>query len=96
MKKIILVVLIVASFFACEKIKTSAVCGSYDVAMRYVADGEKLSVRINGERVLLDLVPSASGAKYDGVLKNGDKLTLWGKGDNWTMLISDGQAIVCE
>lgn len=95
-KKLILPVLVIAALFACEKLKTSAVCGSYDVSMRYVADGEKLSVRINGESLLLDLVPSASGEKYDGILKNGDTVTLWGKGGEWTMFINDGRGIICK
>ena len=53
-------------------------------------------MRIKNETVLLNLVPSASGVKYDGVMKNGDKLTLWGKGDVWTMFVNDGDAISCK
>ncbi len=96
MKKLILPVLLIAGVFACEKMKVSATCGEYDVDIRYVDDADALSVRIKNETVLLNLVPSASGVKYDGVMKNGDKLTLWGKGDVWTMFVNDGDAISCK
>lgn len=96
MRKLILPVFIIAALFACDKIKTTVACGKYDVRMKFVDDGEKMKVTINGERLVLDLVPAASGAKYDGIMKNGDVLTLWGRGDEWTMLINDGKAVVCK
>ena len=96
MKKIILSALILATFFACEKLKTSAICGDYQVNMKFVDDGDKILMRINGESVILNLVQSASGAKYDGVMKNNDVLTMWNKGDGWTMFINDGQPIMCK
>lgn len=96
MKKLILPVLLVAVLFACENMKTAAVCGDYKINMKFVDDGNKLFVRINGEDLSLNLVQSASGAKYDAVMKNGETLVLWNKGENWTMFIDDGPAIICK
>ena len=96
MRKLILPVFIIAALFACDKIKNTVVCGKYDVRMKFVDDGEKMNVTINGERLVLNLVPSASGAKYNGVMQNGDTLTLWGKGDEWTVLVNDGKGVVCK
>lgn len=96
MKKLILPVLILAGVFACEKMNNSMRCGEYDISLKFRDDADEIWVNINNETIILNLVQSASGAKYDGVMKNGNVLTLWAKGDDWTMFINDGQPVYCK
>lgn len=70
-------------------------CGGYLVEMTFSDDGEKMHAVINGDAVDLQIAVSASGARYVGVLNDTD-VTLWGKGDNWTMFLNDEDPITCR
>ena len=70
-------------------------CGEYDVQMTVSDDGEKMHANINGDELELSLVPSASGAKYTGIL-NDITVVLWSKGDTWTMMLDEEQLIDCS
>ncbi len=69
-------------------------CGDYRVEMSFSDDGSKMTASINGDGVELENVVSASGAKYDGML-NDTAVTLWGKGDDWMMILDDDMLIEC-
>lgn len=99
MKKYLLVFCLGAALAACgadddSSDKTVRQCGEYTVEMLFSEDGTKMTATINGDTVELDNVVSASGAKYDGQL-NDTAVTLWGKGDNWMMILDDDTIIDC-
>ena len=97
MKKIMLCLLCVIALFACKKNDADSVlhCGAYDVQIVITEDGNKMQANINSDVADLSLVPSASGAKYSGVL-NDIVVVLWQKGENWTMLLDDEEIIDCR
>lgn len=95
MKKIISLIVLVGMLGACGQNQAPLICGDHSVVIKLHDDGTKLDAEINQETVVLYLVASASGAKYDGLLGD-EKITLWNKGDTWTMFVNDGDAIVCE
>jgi len=97
MKKFMFCLLCAISLFACKKNSEESVlhCGAYDVQIGITDDGNKMHANINGDVADLVLVPSASGAKYSGVL-NDIVVVLWQKGENWTMLLDDEEIIDCR
>ncbi|MBD5388993.1 lysozyme inhibitor [bacterium] len=70
-------------------------CGPYAVDMTFADDGATLMAHINGDAVTLHGVVSASGARYNGTLNNTD-VTLWGKGDAWTLILGDQELFECR
>lgn len=97
MKKIIFVMLAVMAA-ACETHDDSAMrrqCGAYSVGMEFCDDGDTLRADINGDTVDLHHTVAASGARYDGVL-NDTAVTLWGKGDTWTLFLGQDEAFECK
>ena len=96
MKKIFLVLLVCIAVVGCNKSdKDIIVCGDYEVKMTFAQDGDEMLAVINGDEVTLKLSPSASGARYIGVL-NDTSVTLWSKGHDWTMFLNDEDAILCK
>lgn len=96
MKKILLCTLAVFTLVACERApKSNIVCGDYNIQMNFSEDGSMLHAIINGDDLDLTLAPSASGARYVGVL-NDTNVTLWSKGDDWTMFLNDEDPIECK
>jgi len=69
-------------------------CGNYNVEMTFADDGQSMHAVINGDAVDLNIAVSASGARYVGVLNDTD-VTLWGKGNDWTMFLNDEDPIEC-
>ena len=69
-------------------------CGKYDVDMTFSDQGSKMHAVINGDALDMDIAVSASGARYVGVLNDTD-VTLWGKGDDWTLFLNDEEPIAC-
>lgn len=98
MKKLIIPVLALGCLVACEnKEKTtqipSYICGAYDVEFTFTEDGNIMHAIIAGDAVDLTLAPSASGAKYTGVL-NDTNIVLWGKGEALTMYIGPDETMI--
>lgn len=90
--------MVVLSVAACDKKSADAqlvrTCGDYVVEANFAEDGSQMNAVINGDAVVLNISESASGAKYDGVL-NDTSVTMWGKGDDWTMILDDDMVISC-
>ena len=97
MKKILLLLFVLVAVAACGKPDTKPVqhCGGYDVNMSISDDGAAMHADINGDELDLSLVPSASGAKYAGIL-NDTLVVLWEKGGVWTMMLDDETIIDCH
>ena len=98
MKKVFLFSVICASLAACDGEKKSDVivqqCGDYTVEITLDETGDKINAVLNGDAVELANVVSASGAKFDGVL-NDTAVTLWNKGEMWTMILDDDMIVEC-
>ncbi len=97
MKKLLLLVMLTSVLGACNKQDEDLFirqCGDYTVEMDFSDDGSYMNADINGDEVILERVISASGAKYSGVL-NDTNIVMWGKGDEWTMLLDDDMIISC-
>ncbi len=99
MKKTLLFVFCAAAICACDKKSDDSSvivrqCGDYTVEITFSDDGDKINANINGDTVELVNVVAASGAKFDGVLNDTD-VTLWNKGNDWTMLIDQDMMISC-
>lgn len=98
MKKFLFVFCALSALAACDKHSSDdrliRRCGEYLVEMAFNNAGEEMNAIINGDAVTLNLVVSASGAKYDGVL-NDTTVTLWGKGDDWTMILDEDMVFSC-
>ncbi len=96
MKKLMIPVgLVLALMFACDKSKSAMTCGDYTIKMSFSDQGSQMSAIINGISTDFVLVESASGAKYDGVFQ-GQEISLWGKGDTWTMFVDQNIVIECK
>ncbi len=98
MKKIFLFGGVAAALAACgdnvDKDIIVQQCGDYTVEIQLSESGEKINAVLNGDAVELANVVAASGAKFDGVL-NDTAVTLWNKGENWTMILDDDMVIEC-
>lgn len=95
MKKVLLPVLMGLALVGCAKNEEKVICGEYEVIMTFSDDGETMNAVINGDELALNHAISASGARYVGVL-NDTVVTLWGKGNDWTMFLNDEEPIFCE
>ena len=97
MKKFLICLMVVFIVSACNRSDETPIvhCGGYDVQMTIADDGNTMHANINGDELDLLLVPSASGAKYSGVL-NDIVVVLWNKGNTWTMLLDDEEIIDCQ
>jgi len=69
-------------------------CGDYTVEIKTSPDGDKIDAVLNGDSAVLVNTVAASGAKFDGVI-NDTAVTLWNKGDNWTLIMDDDMVIEC-
>lgn len=97
MKKIFLPVLCAAAMCACDKKDNRVIvrhCDGYEVQMTFSEGGDTMDADINGDKLTLQRAVAASGAKYDGVL-NDTSVILWGKGDDWLMILDDDMVIEC-
>ena len=97
MKNILLSLFVLMAVAACNNPDTEPVqhCGGYDVNMAIADGGETMRANINGDELELSLVPSASGAKYAGIL-NDTLVVLWEKSGVWTMMLDDETIIDCH
>ncbi|MBR1379978.1 MAG: MliC family protein [Alphaproteobacteria bacterium] len=96
MNKVIFVFVIALALVSCGKTDKNAVtCGDYEVRMSINDAGDEMTAVINGDELILTLMPSASGARYVGIL-NDTTVTLWSKGRDWTMFLNDEDAILCK
>lgn len=97
MKKALFLLFAVAAVTACDKTDDTVIrrsCGDYAVEITPSADGDTIAAVLNGDALELNHVVAASGAKYDGVL-NDTAVTLWNKGQNWTLILDDDMVIEC-
>ena len=96
MKRFLVALLCMIAIAACKRDEKVPVlqCGGYDVQMEISADGDTMRTNINGDDLELSLVPSASGAKYAGIL-NDTTVVLWEKSGVWTMMLDEEQIIDC-
>ena len=98
MRKILLLIC-VFGLFACDGKNDSDLivrrCGDYSVEIDFADNGEKMNAVINGDGLSLARSVSASGAKYDGVL-NDTYVTLWGRGEDWLLILDDDMVIECD
>ncbi|MDR1207326.1 MAG: MliC family protein [Rickettsiales bacterium] len=96
MKKYILALSVLA-LVACSDKAPEVIgmrCGEFDIVAQVSSDGTQIKTAINGQNVSMEIVESASGAKYEGA--NGEaKLSLWNKGDQWMMIVGDDQVFDC-
>lgn len=95
MKKLFLMFGILCALSACDKHDDVVVCGPYEVQMTYSENGDTLHAVLNGDGVDLTNVVSASGARFDGVL-NDINITLWSKGNDWTLFLGDDESYECK
>ncbi len=95
MKKIYFALLTVGLLAACEKSDLSFNCGNMAIHLELSETGETLGATIDGVPIKMNIVPSASGASYLGML-NGTEITLWNKGRDWTMFVNGGDSIECK
>ncbi len=97
MKKIILPILLSVALCGCGDSDQgiSVVCGNYDVNIKLGSDGTHLSALINNKPFDFILGTSASGAKYDGIV-NGNNVSLWNKGESWTMFVNEDIVFECK
>ncbi len=95
MKKLTLCGLILLSLAACDNNKNTMTCGKYEVGITMSEDGASITAVINGDEMTLNQAISASGARYVGEL-NDTTVTLWNKGENWTMYLNEDEMIECK
>ena len=97
MKKIVLVLFMFVVLCGCGDSDQgiSVVCGNYDVNIKLGSDGTHLSVLINNKHFDFMQGVSASGAKYDGIV-NGNNVSLWNKGESWTMFVNEDIVFECK
>ena len=81
MKQIFALCLGAVALLGCEKQNTSE-------------NGDKLSTVINGKNINFDIAVSASGARYVAQ-NNGTEITLWNKGEDWTLYLDADTPIMC-
>ena len=95
MKKCLFFIISCLILSACEETKIiNANCGNYDMEIIMSKDGERINAVINGNSAVLNIALSASGARYVGNF-NDAPITLWNKGDDWTLYLGDEKAIYC-
>lgn len=95
MKKILFLFLSIFALSACDnKEKININCGNYDILINMSEDGESLKTIVNGNIVNLNIAMSASGVRYVGKM-DGEDITLWNKGIEWTLYLKDGLPIMC-
>lgn len=76
--------------------KVALNCNGYNVTVELgSSDRDTLQAVINGEKITMHSVISASGAKYEG---RGAAVTavLWNKGKDWSLGLNDGKLISCK
>ncbi len=98
MKKFLIGMFVLAALGACDRAADDVLvrqCGGYRVEMTFADDGDTMNANINGDDMTLERVVSASGARYQGVL-NDITVTLWGRGDEWSMFLNDEESFVCD
>ena len=97
MKKFLICLMCICALMGCKREEKTPIlrCGGYDIQMDIAADGETMHANINGDELDLSLTPSASGAKYSGIL-NDIVVVLWQKGEVWTLMLDDEQIIDCS
>ncbi len=92
MKKFVFCGMAALALAACDKKTETDViaqtCGDYAVEITLSDDGETLAAVINGDAATLTHAVSASGARFVGTL-NDTMVTLWNKGEAWTMFLGD-------
>lgn len=94
MKKIFYVLFGLLVLSGCSKHDNVFICGDYQVNMIMSEDGETITAVINGDEMVLNHAISASGARYIGEL-NDTVVTLWNKGEDWTMYLNE-EVIECK
>lgn len=97
MKKALFLLFACIAVAACEKTDDGIIrcqCGDYAVEITMSESGDTINAVLNGDAAELKRAVSASGAKYDGVLNDTD-VTLWNKGENWTMILDDDMVVEC-
>ena len=92
MKKIMFYGVAALALAACDK-KTdenviAQTCGDYAVEIKLSENADTLTAVINGDETILTHAVSASGARFVGTL-NDTMVTLWNKGESWTMFLGD-------
>lgn len=96
MKLILPLCILTAFLFGCEKQNTIKIdCGGNNVEINMSADGEKLATLINGDKLEFNIAISASGARYVAQ-HSGKEITLWNKGDDWTLYLDAEPPIMCS
>lgn len=95
MKKLFLIFGILCAVAGCDKQDDVVICGPYEVQMTYSENGDTLHAVLNGDGVDLTNAVSASGARFDGVL-NDINITLWSKGNDWTLFLGDDESYECK
>lgn len=95
MKQIFALCLGAVALLGCEKQDTIKLdCTGNDVEINISENGDKLSTVINGENINFDIAVSASGARYVAQ-NNGTEITLWNKGEDWTLYLDADTPITC-
>ncbi len=79
---------------ACDGNDGKLACGEHDVTWQMSNDGNTLHVTLDGNAMTLEHAISASGARYVGE-QDGNVITLWNHGDEWTMFVNDGAPLYC-
>ncbi len=95
MKKMALLGCMFLALIACSKEDSGLNCGAYHVDITMSEDGETINAVINGDEVSLNHAISASGVRYVGEL-NDTIVTLWNKGEDWTLYLNEEEMIECK
>lgn len=95
MKRLCFVFVGLLALTGCERANDTYVCDKYTVHIALDESGEKLTADFNGDTVEMNIVPSASGARYVANL-NDTEISLWNKGNEWTLFVDDQEPIRCK
>lgn len=95
MKKFCLALICLSGLCACNKSDNVLICDKYAVEITLSESGDTIDAVINGDAVVMNIVPSASGARYVGNL-NDTVVELWNKGRDWTLTLNAEEPILCK
>ncbi len=95
MKKLFLFAGLLFALAACNDKPSLMTCGGYEVDIAMSDDGDEITAVINGDEMVLTRAISASGVRYVGEL-NDTIVTLWNKGDDWTLYLNDDEMLECN
>ncbi len=95
-KKMFLTIITAAVLLGCESKKADnlLICGDYEVQYELNNENETVSIDITGDKAVLQLAMSASGARYVGII-NDIEIEFWNKGNDWILFVGQNDIFEC-